>query len=148
MSAATALPPAPSGSLPPPPEGGAATAFEPPPLAVLPGDDLTRFILHNPPPANFGSSPRKKKKSRSNKSSNAAGDGDEDATKMPPKIGAGLICTHQPKSTADTANSSDSPPISIKSTIAGRLLYRPSSRTWYIASNPRRYHLAQSPLSS
>lgn len=67
---------------------------------------------------------------------------------MPPKIGAGLICTHQPKSTADTANSSDSPPISIKSTIAGRLLYRPSSRTWYIASNPRRYHLAQSPLSS
>jgi hypothetical protein len=49
-----ALPPAPVVGLPPPPDdGGAASSFylEPPPLAVLPGDDLTRFILRNDPPS-------------------------------------------------------------------------------------------------
>ncbi|KAL7536397.1 hypothetical protein ACHAXR_007135 [Thalassiosira sp. AJA248-18] len=150
MSAAVALPPAPA-NLPPPPHGAAAN-FEPPPLVVLPGDDLTQFILHNPPPTKLLSSPRKKKKkSRSNKN-DAAVDDDEDGNdvaKLPPKIGTGLICTHQPKNTTSNNIDSDTtPPIRIQATIAGRLLYRPSSRTWYIASNPRRYHLTQSPVSS
>mmetsp|Transcript_15384 Transcript_15384/g.32553 ORF Transcript_15384/g.32553 Transcript_15384/m.32553 type:complete len:369 (+) Transcript_15384:67-1173(+) len=138
MSATVALPPAPD-NLPPPPTG--ASAFEPPPLAVLPGDDLTRFILHNPPPTNRElSSPRKKKKKNKKSSSQDDNDDDDDAnSKLPPKIGSGLACIQEPNNTKS---------VRIQATVAGRLLYRPSSRTWYIASNPRRYHLAQSPLAS
>ena len=148
---AVALPPAPT-ALPPPPDGATA-AFEQPPLAVLPGDDLTRFILHNPPPVNFSPAPRKKKKKKSNKN-NSSKDDDDDVdnnTNIPPKIGTGLICTHEPKSTTNNNNNNGTnlnPSIRIQAIIAGRLLYRSSSRTWYVASNPRRYHLTQSPISS
>jgi hypothetical protein len=146
MSPSASLPPAPTSLLPPP--DGAAVAFDPPPLAVLPGDDLTRFILHNPPPTSASSS-RKKKKSRSNKD-NATADSsghadDDDKTKRPPKIGSGLTCTHHPNS---DSTDSDDVVIRIQAAIAGRLLYRPASRTWYVASNPRRYHLTQSPVAA
>ena len=36
----------------------------------------------------------------------------------------------------------------IKAIIAGRLLYRPSTNTWFIASNPKRYHLSNSPSNT
>ncbi|KAL7536437.1 hypothetical protein ACHAWF_005462 [Thalassiosira exigua] len=142
--AMAALPPPPTPTHPPlPPPDGTAADIEAPPLAVLPGDDLTRFILHNPAPTDR--SPRKKKKSRSN--SNATPD-DDDAAKLPPKIGTGLICARQQPSEGTIYENSANQSIRIQATIAGRLLYRPTSRTWYIASNPRRYHLAQSPISS
>ena len=149
MSTAVALPPAPT-ALPPPPDGAEA-AFEKPPLVVLPGDDLTRFILHNPPPVNFSAAPRKKKKKKSNKSSSKDDDDNIDNNaNIPPKIGTGLICTHQTKSTTNNNNDGTNlnPSVRIQAIIAGRLLYRSSSRTWYVASNPRRYHLTQSPISS
>jgi exosome complex component RRP40 len=38
--------------------------------------------------------------------------------------------------------------VRIRATVAGRLVYRHSSRTWYVASNPRRYHPTRSPPSS
>ena len=145
MAAVSTLPPVPT-ALPPPPDGGAA--FEAPPKVVLPGDDLTKFILHNPPPSNFSAPPKKKKKKKSKSSDTNHGEDDTDYTKIPPKIGTGLIvCTH----TNDQQNNNDNDiktSIRIQATIAGHLLYRPSSRTWYVASNPRRYHLTQSPLSS
>lgn len=154
--AVAALPPAPAN--PPTPPDGIAT-FEPPPFAVLPGDDLTRFILCNPPPTNNFSSPRKKKKKSGSKKNNSTansirGGDDDDASKLPPKIGTGLVCT-QCQSKNGTANhvggdsaSATAPSIRIKATIAGRLIYRPTLRTWYVASNPRRYHLSQSPVTS
>mmetsp|Transcript_7231 Transcript_7231/g.10536 ORF Transcript_7231/g.10536 Transcript_7231/m.10536 type:complete len:365 (-) Transcript_7231:36-1130(-) len=143
MSAATALPPAPS-NLPPPPSAG--STFEAPPLAVIPGDDLTRYILHHPPPSDSQQSDaRKHKKSRSN----TAGDANlnsEDEARLPPKLGTGLICIQLPtnESNNDKINSS----IRIQATVAGRLVYRQNSRTWFVASNPRRYHLSQSPAAT
>mmetsp|Transcript_1267 Transcript_1267/g.2283 ORF Transcript_1267/g.2283 Transcript_1267/m.2283 type:complete len:364 (-) Transcript_1267:726-1817(-) len=142
MSAAAALPPAPS-SLPPPPSAG--STFEAPPLAVIPGDDLTRYILHHPPPSNSQQSDaRKHKKSRSN-----AGDANrnsEDEARLPPKLGTGLICIQLP--TNDKNNNNINSSIRIQATVAGRLVYRQNSRTWFVASNPRRYHLSQSPAAT
>lgn len=134
-----ALPPAPS-NLPPPPSPG--STFEPPPLAVIPGDDLTRYILHHPPPSGSGSSHRKHKKSKSD-----TGDANrrEDDVKLPPKLGTGLICTQLPTTKHDSKDVTSS--IRIQATIAGRLVYRRNSRTWFVASNPRRYHLSQSPAA-
>src|SRR5210317_1857475 len=138
MSTVT-LPPAPS-NLPPPPSPG--STFEPPPLAVIPGDDLTRYILHHPPPSGSGSSHRKHKKSKSD-----TGDANrsEDDVKLPPKLGTGLICTQLPTTNHDSKDVTSS--IRIQATIAGRLVYRQNSRTWFVASNPRRYHLSQSPAA-
>lgn len=128
MASTEALPPPSTGqqqpNTPPP------SSFETPPLAVLPGDDLTRFILTNPPPIQSASG-RKSKKSRTNQ-------GEEQASEeaRPPKLGTGLIVTKTSKS------------IKIKAIIAGRLLYRPSTNTWFIASNPKRYHLSNSPSNT
>jgi exosome complex RNA-binding protein Rrp4 len=142
MSAATALPPAPS-NLPPPPSLPGST-FEAPPLAVIPGDDLTRYILHYPPPSNIQhSDTRKQKKSRSN-----AGDANrssEDEVKLPPKLGTGLICIQLPTNNHGKDITSS---VRIQATVAGRLVYRQNSRTWFVASNPRRYHLSQSPAAT
>lgn len=141
MSAATALPPVPS-NLPPPPSTG--STFEPPPLAVIPGDDLTRYILHHPPPSSSQHlDSRKHKKSRSN-----AGDANrssEDEVKLPPKLGTGLICI-QARTNNNGKDISSS--VRIQATVAGRLVYRQNSRTWFVASNPRRYHLSQSPAAT
>ena len=152
------LPPLPTAQ-PQPPDG--EKAFLPPPNVVLPGDDLTTYILTNPPIVNFSStSPHKKKKknksSTLDSSSSNDYDGDilGDGPKITPKIGTGLICIREHQLAESTTNNqkdnddTNSNSIRIKATIAGRLLYRHSSRTWYIASNPRRYHLAQSPVSS
>ncbi|KAL7517885.1 hypothetical protein ACHAWX_002759, partial [Stephanocyclus meneghinianus] len=141
-----------TAALPPPSTGQQQTttpppsSFETPPLAVLPGDDLTRYILHNPPPSGKPSAARKSKKSRSNIAEEQADIVDND-DRLPPKLGTGLICTH---SDSSEPSSSDDPTSSIRiqAIIAGRLLYRASSRTWFIASNPRRYHLSNSPSNA
>ncbi|KAL3771449.1 hypothetical protein ACHAW5_000104 [Stephanodiscus triporus] len=181
-----ALPPAPVDLLSLPPDG--ASTFEPPPLAVLPGDDLTRFILRDPPHPSSSSSvnntnnnddvvvnrpspsPRTRKKSRSGKGGGATAedDKDEDHPVLPhPKIGTGLVVIRKENdrpsrgaaaAAADDDDDDDDDPlrrpppssvvVCIRATVAGRLVYRPSSRTWYVASNPRRYHPTRSPLSS
>ncbi|KAL3802347.1 hypothetical protein HJC23_007172 [Cyclotella cryptica] len=140
-------------SLPPPSTGQQQptepppSSFETPPLAVLPGDDLTRYILNNPPPSEKPCSARKSKKSRSNKAEEQEADTADKGDRLPPKLGTGLICTH---SNPFESASSDDPTSSIRiqAIIAGRLLYRASSRTWFIASNPRRYHLSNSPSNA
>ena len=140
MSAATlALPPAPS-NLPQPQPPSPGSTFEAPPLVVIPGDDLTRFILHHPPPSN--SDARKHKKSRSN-TGDANRNSDDEV--RPPKLGTGLICIQQQSDDRGEDNSSS---IRIQATVAGRLVYRQNSRTWFVASNPRRYHLSQSPAAT
>ncbi|KAL7512304.1 hypothetical protein ACHAXN_009241 [Cyclotella atomus] len=140
MSSTEALPPPSVGhqqpSLPPPP------SLETPPLAVLPGDDLTRFILINPPPLQPTSSGRKSKKSRPNQGEDHSS---QESGQRPPKLGTGLIVTK----VVDTSNNTDPlKSIKIKAIIAGRLLYRPSTNTWFIASNPKRYHLSNSPSNA
>jgi len=96
-----------------------------PPTTVLPGDDLTRYVMNPsslPPPP----SSRKKKKSRTNDDGDANADSSSSPNTLPiPKIGTGLH--FNPTSRSVTAS------------IAGRLIHRPSSRTWHIASNPKRY---------
>lgn len=137
MSTAALLPPPPSAhqqqpDVPPP------STFETPPLAVLPGDDLTRFILTNPPPtAGKDSSARNSKKSRSNNDGEGDNEDEDDGKRLPPKLGTGLTCIQ--------TSTSNGLSFRIQAIIAGRLLYRPSSRTWFVASNPRRYHLSTSP---
>lgn len=143
MSAATAAP----SNLPPPPSPG--STFEAPPLAVIPGDDLTRFILHHPPPSSHQQSDtRKQKKSRSNPGDENRNSEDE-ANKHPPKLGTGLICIHLPNNNNNNDDGKDiiTSAIRIQATVAGRLVYRQNSRTWFVASNPRRYHLSQSPAA-
>ena len=145
MSAATAAP----SNLPPPPSPG--STFEAPPLAVIPGDDLTRFILHHPPPSSHQQSDtRKQKKSRSNPGDENRNSEDE-ANKHPPKLGTGLICIHLPNNNNNNNNDDGkdiiTSAIRIQATVAGRLVYRQNSRTWFVASNPRRYHLSQSPAA-
>lgn len=138
MASTEALPP-PSTGQHEQPAMPLPSSFETPPVAVLPGDDLTRFILTNPPP----SSERKSKKSRSNKSKDSVENSDD----RPPKLGMGLIVTKAEDTPSDPP---DDPikSIRIKAIIAGRLLYRPSTNTWLIASNPKRYHLSNSPSNS
>mmetsp|Transcript_27235 Transcript_27235/g.56270 ORF Transcript_27235/g.56270 Transcript_27235/m.56270 type:complete len:380 (-) Transcript_27235:128-1267(-) len=149
MSAAT-LPPPPATH---PPEPPTSPNPEPLPVAVLPGDDLTRFILYNPPPQNLSSSGkhnRKSKKSRkqTENQQNENSDDDDDVAernKLPPKLGTGLSCIYTAASSGAGTNSV--PSLKIQATIAGKLQYRLSSRTWFIASNPRRYHLSTSASS-
>ena len=141
MASTQAMPPLPTGqqqpTTPPP------SSFETPPLAVLPGDDLTRFILTNPPPVQTPSG-RKNKKSRSNQGGEQTS---ETTESRPPKLGTGLITTQVHSS---DSQSSDDPiaSIKIKAILAGRLLYRPSTNTWFVASNPKRYHLSNSPSNT
>jgi exosome complex component RRP40 len=101
---------------------------------------LTRFILTNPPPSQLTSG-RKSKKSRSNQGEETT---DESVGDRPPKLGTGLIVTQS--NTSDPSKPSET--IIIKAIIAGRLLYRPSTNTWFIASNPKRYHLSNSPSNT
>lgn len=134
--------------LPPPPPPGFINGQSPPtfyeepqqlPLAVLPGDDLTRFILKK------DDAPRKSK---------------------PPKIGTGLAIVptssrrrrryHQQEDDMDitinnnddsrmninnTDEPSDAPSFSIIAIIAGRLVHHASNSTdtYYISSNTQRY---------
>lgn len=136
------LPPLPLSPPPPPGFSGSQTPptfnAEPQlPLAVLPGDDLTRFVM---------------KKNGQRSSSN-----------KPPKIGTGLAIvptsssrrrrsSHQRKDAMDISddnddnnhgntNSNHPPPFSIVATIAGRLVHHASNTTdtYYISSNTQRY---------
>ena len=133
------LPPAPPPSALSPPPGPSSSSFDPAPQTVLPGDDLTGVIIKSPPPAGTSADPRKKK--RSKKGPTDGGDeGRNDDTWPPPKIGSGLLCTYDKQG--------DESSIRVMAIVAGRLIYRSSSRTWYVASNPRRYHLTQSPMAS
>lgn len=136
------LPPPPT-KLPTPP-----TFVESPPLVVLPGDDLTRFILRDeipPTSIDFTASPRKNKKK---KNTAGAGGDDDDHTIQPPKVGTGLVIICENNNSSDRPDNVNSSGICILATIAGRLVYRASSRTWFVASNPKRYHPTRSPLSS
>ena len=136
------LPPPPT-KLPTPP-----TFVESPPLVVLPGDDLTRFILRDeipPTSIDFTASPRKNKKK---KNTAGAGGDDDDHTIQPPKVGTGLVIICENNNSSDRPDNVNSSGICILATIAGILVYRASSRTWFVASNPKRYHPTRSPLSS
>ena len=134
--------------LPPPPTNlpTRPTFVESPPLVVLPGDDITRFILRDdipPTSIDFTSSPQNKNKKKKKHSAGVGGDDDDDYNIKPPKVGTGLVII------CDNGNDpTSSSGICIRATIAGRLVYRPSSRTWFVASNPKRYHPTRSPLSS
>jgi exosome complex RNA-binding protein Rrp4 len=134
------LPPAPV-DLPPPPEG--ASTFDVPPLAVLPGDDLTRYIQRKFPPSSSsaavgGGGRKKKSRLATTTASTPSSPCDDDESPLPPpKIGTGLSVIRRNDDT-----------YVVRATVAGRLVCRPSSRTWYVASNPRRYHPTHSPLSS
>lgn len=135
------LPPPPT-NLPTPP-----TFVESPPLVVLPGDDITRFILRDDPPPtsiDFTSSPqnKNKKKKKKKNTGGVGGDDDDNYNIKPPKVGTGLVII------CDNDNDPTASGTCIRATIAGRLVYRPSSRTWFVASNPKRYHPTRSPLSS
>ena len=135
---ASALPPLPL-PLPPPPPGfvgsQAPPTFnnEPPlPLVVLPGDDLTRFVMkkneHRSKPPKIGTGlaiiPNTSSSSRRRRSSSQQKDGMEIS------------------SNNDSNDSSNlSPSFSIIAIIAGRLIHHASNSTdtYYISSNTQRY---------